>query len=139
MVDTDNIEDLARLYRLFIMIPDGLPCIKRALKQSITRRGGEINRSSVGPETGENVVDVDGMEEGGANVKGKRKHRSQNAPHALSSALKWVQDVLDLKDKLDQLWKQSFQSNRELESAINEVCLLPARLCTCSNSHSVGV
>lgn len=43
------------------------------------------------------------------------------ALQTLTLALKWVQDVLDMKDHFDRIWSMSFQSDRELESGINGV------------------
>ncbi|KIJ62793.1 hypothetical protein HYDPIDRAFT_41506 [Hydnomerulius pinastri MD-312] len=122
MIDLDNVDDLNRLYRLFMMVPTGLPTLRRALKDSVLRRGKEINQGSV---TSDNVEDVDMEGEkpdaSTIGIKGKTKVRSLGgAPQALTLALKWVQVVLDLKDKFDQLWKRAFDSNREIESSLNE-------------------
>jgi cullin 3 len=121
MIDSEKTEDLARLYRLFIMVPAGLPCLKRSLKESIARRGKEINRTSLGTEIGD--VDLqDGGDDERESVKRKGKTRPPSTgTQTLSLALKWVQDVLDLKDKFDLVWKRALQSDRELESALNEV------------------
>jgi len=117
MIDMDKMEDIARLYRLFTMVPTGLPCLKRSLKDSIAHRGRGINRLSLSGD-----IDVEGDEADNANRKGKGKARPPNTgTQILSLSLRWVQDVLDLKDKFDSVWKQAFNSNREVESALNEV------------------
>lgn len=124
MVDTDKIDDLGRLYRLCIMVPTGLPCLRRALKDSIARRGKDINRASAGTEVGEGDIDV-GNDDGAADKakgKGKGKVRVVAGAQTMSLALKWVQDVLDLKDTFDRVWRMALQSDRDLESALNEVC-----------------
>jgi cullin 3 len=126
MIDTDKTDDLARLYRLFIMVPTGLLCLRKTLKDSIARRGKEINRASSGTEVGEEDVDVVGNDDDAvtkAKGKGKGKARAVAGAQTMSLALKWVQDVLDLKDTFDNVWKRAFQSDRDLESALNEVCL----------------
>lgn len=139
MIDSDQIEDLGRLYRLFTMVPYGLPCLKKSIKESIARRGQEINRASSGSEDGE--LDVEGVGNDQATsvstTKGKGKGRSQNvATQTLSLALKWVQDVLDLKDKFDQVWRRALQSDRELESTLNEVrSTLIRELITLTSTH----
>jgi cullin 3 len=120
MIDTDKIEDIARLYRLFTMVPTGLPCLKRSLKDSIAHRGREINRLSLGMDGGD--LDVEGDEADNASRKGKGKARAPNpGAQTLSLALRWVQDVLDLKDKFDSVWKRAFNSDLQVESALNEV------------------
>ena len=124
MIDSDRMDDLARLYRLFTKVSAGLPCRRKSLRETVIRRGKEINESSssVGGEGADSGED-DAME---GSAKGKGKAKAQPPPNAasqtLSLALKWVQDVLDLKDKFDKIWSKAFQSDRDLESSLNEVC-----------------
>lgn len=120
MIDTDKMGHLARLYRLFGMVPAGLPCLRKALKASISRRGQDINRSSSGADGAEDVV-VDVVGNGNDESKGKGKARVGGGAQNLALALKWVQEVLDLKDKFDHVWREAFRSDRDLESALNEV------------------
>ncbi|KAF9237673.1 Cullin family-domain-containing protein [Melanogaster broomeanus] len=86
MIDLDKVEDLKRLYRLFILKakpPTWIPP--------------------------------------GTKGKGKGKARIQGgATQTLTLALRWVQDVLDLKDKFDRLWRAALYSNREVEGSLNE-------------------
>ncbi|GBE88007.1 Cullin-domain-containing protein [Sparassis latifolia] len=118
MIDSDKLDDLARLYRLFIMVPEGLPCLKKALRETIVRRGKDINAASLSTELEDPSVDA---EIEGAKGKGKGKARATNTgAQTLQVALKWVQDVLDLKDKFDNIWSRSFRSDRDLESGTNE-------------------
>lgn len=123
MIDLDKIEDLNRLFRLFTKVPTGLPTLRRALKDSVLRRGKDINQSSIATDVAEDIdIDVDDADATTTGPKGKGKGKARAPPQTLTLALKWVQDVLDLKDRFDRLWKQAFQSNREVESALNEVC-----------------
>ncbi|KIL67568.1 hypothetical protein M378DRAFT_22743 [Amanita muscaria Koide BX008] len=116
MIDSQKMEDLSRLYHLYSGVPTGLPCLKRALRESILQRGREINRLSV-------VVDeVDEDRGGGENEEGnsKRKGKIAKIKSANTGASQWVQNVLDLKDKFDTIWKHCWQSDRELESTLDE-------------------
>lgn len=115
MLDLDKFDDLSRLYRLFIMVPEGLPTLRRSVKHSIAGRGKDINASSIGAD-GQDEEDAED-----AKGKGKGKSRPNSSAQTLQLALKWVEDVLQLKDKFDALWTKSFQSNRDLESGVNEV------------------
>ena len=112
MIDSNKMGDLSRLYSLYTLVSDGLPCIKQALKRSIARRGKDINEVSLSSETLEDPTD--------AKEKGKTRVVTAGA-QTLTSALKWVQDVLELKDKFDTIWKNAFQSDREIEATLNEV------------------
>ncbi|KAF9003928.1 Cullin [Cyathus striatus] len=117
MLDTDKTQDLGTLYRLSIMVPTGLSTLKRALKDSIARRGKEINDVSLGAGTADAEVDGEAAE-GDPRKKGKLKARTPNI--GIQPAINWVQDVLYLKDKFDSVWKSAFQKDRDLESALNE-------------------
>jgi cullin 3 len=107
MIDLGKIDDLARMYKLFIMVPSMAKRLRTALKESITRRGREINNASLGTVTGSDGQTVTAAPKSAAQV--------------LELALKWVQDVLDLKDKFDGVWKQAFRADRDIESTLNEV------------------
>ncbi|KAI8980202.1 Cullin-domain-containing protein [Trametes punicea] len=122
MIDSNRIDDLARLYRLFSRVPSGLPCLRKSLKETVIRRGKEINDASMGLGSGDGAESQEEeVVEPSAKAKGKAKARPPNAAsQTLTLALKWVQDVLDLKDKFDMIWSKAFQSDRELESGLNE-------------------
>lgn len=113
MIDNNKYEDLSRLFRLSQMIPKGLPVLQSALKKSIIRRGKAINQISLGEDLSNTVEDND------SNVKGKGTTRSQNL--GIQPATTWVQDVLDIKDKFDSVWKTSFNNSREIEISLNDV------------------
>lgn len=112
MLDLDRFDDLARLYRLSVMIPTGLASLKRALKDSVLRRGADLNQT----------VDDAGSAEAGENEPSSGKGKAKAiTPNPADAAAKWVEDVLGLKDKFDQIWRQCFSSDHEIETSVNEV------------------
>jgi len=119
MIDHDKIDDLSRLYSLYSQVLDGVPSLRRSLKISIERRGTELNNISLeGRELGEGGAEDDPSSRG----KGKAKTRPPNAgAHGLALALRWVGNVLQMKDNFDGIWETAFKSNREIESGLNEV------------------
>lgn len=119
MIDLDKLDDLARLYRLFSMVPAGVPTLRKALRETVIRRGRDISSASLSMD-GDDPQDEDAVERS-SKAKGKGKARANAGSQVLSLALKWVQDVLDIKDKFDQLWTDAFRSDREIESSVNEV------------------
>lgn len=121
MIDNEKTDDLSRLYRLFVTVPEGLPCLRRAIKESVIRRGKEFNNDTPMDQ----MDDADGGEEQAAPAgKGKGKARATTGAQSLALALKWVEDVLRLKDKFDAVWKDCFKVDREIESGLNEVCIV---------------
>jgi cullin 3 len=123
MVDLERTNDLARLYRLFGLVPEGLPTLRRAMRTTITVRGRAINDASLGVGTStEEPVAVKPEDEETSLTKAKTKVPPPTAgAQTLKVALKWVEEVLALKDKFDSVLRLAFQSDRELESGINEV------------------
>lgn len=119
MLDLDQWDNLARLYRLFVMVPTGRVTLRRALKDSILRRGSDINQMY----GDENSNRQDAIVEVVGDPKGKGKARNVTTPNA-DVASKWVEDVLNLKDKFDQFWRHCFDSDREFETSCNEVRFL---------------
>ena len=114
MFDIDRYDDLARLYRLCIMIPTGLATLRRAMKESILRRGTELNQSDEDDKPAEDPT----TENEPTKNKGKAK---QNNTAPADAAAKWVEDVLSLKDKFDKIWKDCFSGNHDIETSLNEV------------------
>ena len=117
MLDFDQLDNLARLYRLFIKVPAGLITVKKALKDSIMRRGAAMNTT----EDFDMEVDEGDAADGDPKVKGKGK---PYAPTNIDVATKWVEGVLALKDKFDSIWRIAFLYDRTIETAYNEVCVL---------------
>ncbi|KAF9519697.1 hypothetical protein BS47DRAFT_1370678 [Hydnum rufescens UP504] len=115
---------LARLYKLFVMVPAGLSTLKKALKDSIAARGKHVN--DAGGNDADPDVDVVQVEEELYQGKGKGKGKAippQAVPpgrKTLDIALKWVQDVLDLKDLFDRILKTSFLDDKGIQASLNE-------------------
>lgn len=120
MVDLDKFDDLNRLYRLFLMVPSGMPTLRRSFKDSILRRGREINLASTSNDIGQDMDDGDLNDVENTKGKDKGQGRTATGPPTLTLALKWVQTVLDLKDKFDCVWVRAFDKDREVESSLNE-------------------
>lgn len=117
MIDNNKFDDLSRLFRLCRMMSTGMQVLQSALKRSIIRRGKAINQISLGDDLADNEA-----EESEAKTKGKSNIRNANL--GIQPAITWVQDVLEVKDKFDLVWTTSFQNNREVEMALNDVCYL---------------
>lgn len=116
MIDNNKFEDLSRLFKLCIMVPTGLRCLTSALRDSIVRRGKHVNEAS-----SDLVGDTEAHAQETESKKDKRKGKARPPPANNQAALRWMQDVLDLKEKFDKIWKTSLQSSRELESSMNNV------------------
>lgn len=138
MVDQDRAGDLSRLYTLLLKVPQdaGKDALRFALRSDVEDRGKAINDAANEPESGPSTNgDQAGMEVDG-DAKGKGKARpASTASAALTSALRWVQDVLDLKDKFDRLLDDAFAGDKAVQSSINHV-RSPGATFSVTSSHS---
>lgn len=129
MLDNSQIGDLNRLYHLFCKVPKnaGLDALKACLRQTIAERGKMINQgigsSGGGTEQAEPGMDVDeALDDAKGKGKAKPKEAISSSASALNAALRWVQEVLDLKDKFDTVLLDAFEDDKSIQTAINEVC-----------------
>lgn len=114
MIDGDKLDDLSRLYRLFTMVPNGPITLRRSVRDSIVRRGKAIASGG--------GMDAMGGDDEPEDPKGKGKAKATGGNvQTLQIALRWVQDVLDLKDRFNRIWEKAFRSDRELDTGMNEV------------------
>jgi cullin 3 len=98
MIDNDRQEELALMFELGGRVDKNLPELKKALEQRILQIGKEINAIALAPPTSE----------------------AQATAQQTLAAIKWVEDVLSLKDKIDRIWEQSFAKSQPMQTAITQ-------------------
>jgi cullin 3 len=146
MLDGNKLDDLSRLYKLFGRpgVPTGIKELKRALKESVKERGEKINEGGGGALVGGGVTPGESVEKEkekedgdvaaveGAKGKGKPTKELGGTAVALANAIRWVQNVLDLKDKFDGVLRDAFAGDKGIQTAINEVRFShPSVSCLC--------
>ncbi|TXT15801.1 hypothetical protein VHUM_00304 [Vanrija humicola] len=123
MVEADRYDDLHRLYTLFLRVPDdaGKDALRIALRENVEAYGKAINDGAtrVDQDAGPSAGGMDEDEKPDPKGKGKAKAPTA-AASALSQALRWVQDVHDLKDKFDAILDQAFGGDQQIQASINE-------------------
>ncbi|KAI0817107.1 Cullin [Xylaria sp. FL0064] len=116
MIDNDRIEDLKILFTLASRVDEQVPSLRNALSLRIDELGNEIEQNlnntdfsiAQGSATEEPIGDGE-----------KAKPKTLNAAGQLTAAaIKWVDDVLQLKDKFDQLWVACFDRKAVIETAL---------------------
>jgi cullin 3 len=96
MIDNDRLDDLALVFELSGRVDPNVPELKKALEQRILQVGKEINSIALAPPTSDSLA------------------TSQQT----LAAIKWVEDVLALKDKIDRIWEHSFARSQPMQTAI---------------------
>ncbi|ORX96190.1 Cullin-domain-containing protein [Basidiobolus meristosporus CBS 931.73] len=101
MLMNNKNEDILRMYKLLARIQSGHVEMKTSINQYIKKLGDTINSNCEAVETPSSTG----------------KGPGSNA--ATSTALRWVQDVLDLKDKFDEVLEQATGKDKQFQIAIN--------------------
>jgi cullin 3 len=95
MIANDRIGEIASIYELSARVDGEKTELRRALHKRIVHLGTEVNEAALSP-AGEGTA----------------------MNQATMSALKWVEQVLDLKDKFDRIWDKALQKDPTLQAAI---------------------
>lgn len=111
MIDNDRIEDLSLLYRIVGRVSDGIDKVKKIMQARIVELGLEIEKALKDANFSAQQPGAEG-EEAAKPLTGSAR--------VTAAAVKWVDDVLKLKDKFDTFLHGCFQSDKILESALTK-------------------
>jgi len=115
MIDNNRVEDLRILYALISRVDKTRKALKNTLQTRVMELGLEIEQALKNTDFSVLAAAADG-EDAGAE---KTKAQSAGAQQTLA-AIKWVDDVLQLKDKFDNLWVSCFNQDLVLQSAVTK-------------------
>lgn len=121
MIDNDRLEDLTILYRLTSRVDGGRTKLRNIISTRIVELGSEIEKAL--NEANFSAVAAQPTAEGEeAPVEGAaEKAKPLTGPaRQTAAAVKWVNDVLQLKDKFDTFLKECFADDPVLESAVTK-------------------
>lgn len=119
MIENDRYDDLSLLYELISRIDASKEPLKVALQTRVVELGSEINQTIQDTDfsTGEpQAEDGEPVAEGSE----KKVIKLNNAARLTAAAIKWVDLVLQLKDKFDRLWKKCFNEDLILQTALTK-------------------
>jgi cullin 3 len=115
MVDNDKVDDLSILYSLIARVDSNKTALQNILSKRVVELGMEIE--VVLRNTDFSINQAEG-EEGAAESE---KTKALNpAAQQTAAAIKWVDDVLMLKDKFDHLWTACFAQDKLIETALTK-------------------
>ncbi|CAK7204789.1 hypothetical protein SEUCBS139899_007549 [Sporothrix eucalyptigena] len=118
MIDNDRIDDLEILYDLVNRVESKHQTFRLALQKRIIEMGVEVEKA---------------LHETDFSVAGEAPLSA--AAQQTAAAIKWVNDILDLKEKFDRLWRECFRQNVPIQSATSSSFTELFRLCTRSAEY----
>ncbi|PSR86984.1 Cullin [Coniella lustricola] len=122
MIDNDRFEDLTIAYRLVARsgVLDGIDKLKKIMSTRIVEIGTDIQTSlSENSPSGLQEAQAKADENGGNDGAEKPKTLT-GAAKQTAIAVKWVDEVLQLKDKFDKFLTECFSNDKILESAVTK-------------------
>lgn len=113
MLDHNRLEDLKLLYKLVARVDPEKTVLKEMACARLIELGKEINANLRNP-----VVTPGAEENGDAAKSGAAAAKEEKAASSATvMAIRWVEEVLLLKDKYDQIWQLSFHEDKGVQTA----------------------
>ncbi|KAJ3526661.1 hypothetical protein NM208_g11081 [Fusarium decemcellulare] len=113
MIDNDKIDDLSILYELIARVDSKKTALREILQRRVVELGLEI-------ENALKNTDFSTSGDGNEGGEGDKAKALNPAAQQTAAAIKWVDDVLRLKDKFDNLWSRCFQDDLIIQSALTK-------------------
>ncbi|KAF2835698.1 Cullin-domain-containing protein [Patellaria atrata CBS 101060] len=111
MIDNDRLDELGMVYDLNARVDPKKTHLTAAVQKRIGQMGADVNKAAMDSSLGQPLI-----------VPGEDGAEKSKAPVVLNqqtfAALKWVEDVLQLKDRFDQIWKDAFQSDQVIQTSL---------------------
>ncbi|KAH6660643.1 cullin-3 [Truncatella angustata] len=118
MVNNDRANDLTILYHLVCRVDTKREALRKALSDLVVELGYEIEKVLRNTDFSfPQKTDEEPAAEGEERAKPKALNA---AAQQTAAALKWISDVLDLKDRFDRLWKDCFAEDLILQTALTK-------------------
>lgn len=112
MIDNDRLEELNLIYDLNKRVDDKKVEITRSIQKRIVDMGTDINNDAIAASQAPATIPTADTAD-----KGKGAVQEKSLNQQTVAAIKWVEDVLSLKDKYDKIWRASFESDPLLQQA----------------------
>lgn len=113
LIDHDRLDVLQNVFDINARVDKKKAALTAVVQKRITEMGREINASSIAAPQ---VPKANGKADGESKAPEKEKERPMNQQTV--SAIKWVDDILGLKTKFDEIWERAFRSDHGLQSSI---------------------
>lgn len=113
MVDNDKYDELGLVFHLEARVDAKKPELTLSMQKIIQEAGTNINNAAAAAAQAQPAPVQKSDEQDGEKQKPAKAINQQTV-----AALKWVEDVLLLRDKFDTIWKTSFNSDQSIHKAL---------------------
>lgn len=112
MLDNNRLTELEMMYTLSARVDPKKEELRKAVQARIVESGTDVNNAISAVQASLNAPKEDGEK-----AQGDEKVPEKPANQQTTAAIKWVDDVLQLKDKYDTVLATAFQSDQGLQTA----------------------
>ncbi|OAX78410.1 hypothetical protein ACJ72_07284 [Emergomyces africanus] len=116
MLDNDRFADLKNVYELNSRVDGKKKALTSAVQARIVELGSEINKAALEFSQGPSPIPKPDQPANG--TKGKTTDDKMPANLQTAAAIKWVNDVLGLKIRFDNVWEQAFMRDQAMQTSI---------------------
>ncbi len=130
MIDSDREEDLSILYQLISRVDPSKNVLRSTLQRRVIELGVEIEEVLKNTDFSAATA-LDGAEGGN---EGGPKQLSPTGQQT-AAAIKWVSDILELKEKFDNLWRKCFGADLVIQTGLTSSFTELFRMCSRSSEY----
>lgn len=116
MINNDRLSDLALVFDLEKRIDSKKSELTAAIEKIVADMGQAINHAAIAGSSTTPAAQQPAAAEDGDDKPKVGQDRQINLQTA--AALRWVEDILALKDKFDKIWTQSLQEDQVLQTVL---------------------
>ncbi|UJO21918.1 Cullin-3 [Fulvia fulva] len=117
MVDNDKFDALHLVFDLEARVNPQKPELTKALQNLVSEMGGRINEAAITASTAPAAAAPTG-DDADAGAEKSKAGSGKQINQQTQAALQWVADILDLKDRFDKIWDNSFNKDQTIQTAL---------------------
>ncbi|OAA74039.1 cullin-3 [Cordyceps fumosorosea ARSEF 2679] len=118
LIDNEKSEELSILYKLVGRVDDRKTSLQTILQKRVVEMGIEIEDTLQNTDFSVPPEGEEGIGEKGIGEKGEKPKALPASSQQTAAAIKWVDDVLALRDKFDTMCTNCFQSDLIIQTAL---------------------
>ncbi|KAI5294428.1 Cullin-3 [Ascosphaera acerosa] len=117
MLDNERLDDLHGLYQLVARIDDQKRDLRKALSERVLEQGNQINAAA--QAAAKPMPRRQGEAQGGSGGK-TPSEKGPNLNAQTVAAIDWVNEILRLKAKYDDVWKRAFDEDHAVQTTLTD-------------------
>lgn len=120
LIDNGKFDELSALYSLVSRVDAAKGSLTRVLQNHVIALGQEIQRVLQATDFSVPAAAPGDEDKAGDKAEGGKAKPAQltAAAQQTAAAIRWVDDVLGLKDKFDEIWTKCFQEDLAIQTAL---------------------